>query len=229
MTLMKWRESLLAIVLLGLMPASWGASLDCSKLPANTVEITLADSGIKTNYTFSFVALKGMTDRYADQSMEVLGLTVGNATVHTEIRSNVQQDMVRQQECSTHQISIKLGFEPLTIYVGKEFVLGSCGFKEIYTHEMRHAEIYQAFARKAVAEVSEPIQKRFNALGPLRGSIGSTQERVTNELNERWMPYIKRVLNKAEAQQRGVDTRQEYERVASSCNGEILKVIKAAH
>jgi hypothetical protein len=223
---MKFRIFLPVLLLSGFSSSAMAASLDCSKLPPNSVEIVLAESGIKQNYAYSFLALKGMTERYGDQTMEVLGLTVGNAVVRTEIQSSILQDAARQLECSTHQVNIKIGFEPLTVYVGKEFPQGSCGFKEIYAHEMRHAEIYREFARKAVAEASEPIRNRITSLGPLRGAVGSTQERIATELNERWVPYVKRLLNRAEAQQRGVDTREEYDRVASSCEGEILKVIK---
>ena len=201
------------------------ASLDCSKLPPNSVEITLADSGIKTVYSYSYAALKGMTGFYGNQSMEVLGLTMGNSVVHTEIRSSVLQDTNRQIECSTHQIRLKIGFDPLTVYVGKEFAPGSCGFKEIYAHEMRHAKIYQEHAQKVIAEASEPIKNRINALGPLRGPLGSTQERMAAELNERWVPYVTRLLNRAEIQQREVDTREEYDRVASSCQGEVMKIL----
>lgn len=202
-------------------------SLDCSGLPKTTVVVTLAESGIQKNYSYSFTSLKGMTDRYVDPTIDVLGLTVGNAVVRTEIQSRLLQDSAGAWECSTHEIAIQMGFSPIVVYVGKEFPQGSCGFTEIDAHEMRHAEIYQAHAQRVIAEANEVLRARFDALGILRGPLGSTQERIRAELAERWVPYLRRLLGKAEILQRGVDTRAEYERVAGSCQGEIKKVIRA--
>ena len=62
--------------------------------------------------------------------------------------------------------------------------------------------------------------------GPWRGPVGNTQATLQRELNDRWLPYIKREIGKVESTQALIDSTDEYERVAKSCDGEIRKRLK---
>ena len=56
--------------------------------------------------------------------------------------------------------------------------------------------------------------------------MGNTQATLQRELNDRWLPYIKREIGKVESTQALIDSSDEYERVAKSCNDEIRKRLK---
>lgn len=200
-------------------------ALSCSDLPPTTVEVTLLETELQTDFRRSYRALKGMTNRYADSNLSVLGLTTGHAVARTHVSAKSLRDRSGQWECSTVQISIQLGYEPLTVLVGREFPQGSCGFREIYAHEMRHADTYRNHARAIVPEIRETLRERFASGDPMRGPAGDTMARLRSELEERWVPYIRRMLERVEPSQRAIDTREEYERVSASCQGEIRRVL----
>lgn len=215
------------LVLISLFASATRAfGADCSELPPTSVEVKLLDSPIQTNFRFSYKALKGMSDKYAQVNTEVLGLTTGKAVARVSTQSSVIPDRSGRWECASHQIKIAFGFDPLIVYVGREFPKDSCGFNEIYAHEQRHAKIYQDHARALATEINDTLQQRFEQTEPMRGPAGTIRAKVQQELQERWMPYIQRMLAKAEADQRDVDTREEYERVMASCNGEIRKIVQ---
>jgi hypothetical protein len=120
---------------------------------------------------------------------------------------------------------VSYGFSPMTVYVAREFPEGSCAFKEIYAHELRHVKAYQEHLASIENELRETLTGRFATGEPWRGPLGQTQSRLQQELDERWLPYIQRAINRAEEAQALIDTPEEYARVTDSCNGEIKKIL----
>lgn len=220
---LHWYTAPLPVLLL-ILPSS-SRAVTCADLPPTTVEVTLLESPLQTDFRRSYRALKGMTPRYADHELAVLGLTYGQAVARTRVSARSLHDRTGQWECSTVQIAVQIGYQPLTVYVGREFPQGTCGFKEIYGHEMRHAETYRNHARAIVPEIAETLRERFASSEPMRGSAGETLERLRRELEDRWVPYIRRKLEQVETAQRAIDTPEEYERVATSCNREIRRAL----
>jgi hypothetical protein len=45
-------------------------------------------------------------------------------------------------------------------------------------------------------------------------------------MNERWLPFIKREIERVESAQRLIDTPEEYTRVSGACGGEIERVAR---
>ena len=216
------------LVLFLVLVATVRASPRCEDLPATSVNVVLLESELRTNFQHGYRALKGMSQRYADHGFHVLGLTVGQATVKAKASLRSLREPGGRWECSTAGLTFEIGYQPLTVYVGREFSPESCGFREIYQHELRHAEIYRRQARQAAAELTQALTARFAGMGPWRGPVGSGQSKIESEINERWLPYARRLLEQAEPLQREVDSREEYERVAQSCDGQIARVLRQA-
>ena len=112
----------------------------------------------------------------------------------------------------------------MTVYVAKEFPEGGCAYQEIYQHEQRHVKAYQAHIGKIEKDITDTLNSRFATGAPWRGPSGQTRARLQDEINERWLPYLQRELKRVETEQALIDTPEEYERVANSCNGEIKKL-----
>lgn len=185
------------------------------------------ESEVATDYRRSYAALKGMSHRYADRGLAVLGLTTGLAQARAKLATSILKDPAGRWECSSVQIAVEYGFQPITVYVGREFPKGSCGFTAIHDHEMRHADTYRRHARDVRPQIEEVLRGRFADADPLRGPVGTTLPRLQQELDERWLPFLKRQLESVEASQREIDSREEYDRVAASCGGEIARILAA--
>lgn len=109
----------------------------------------------------------------------------------------------------------------MTVYVAKEFSKGSCAYNEIYRHELRHVNTYQEHLASINKGLVDTLSDRFATGSSWRAPVGQTRTRIEKELNERWMPYITREIERVESAQALIDTPEEYARVAETCNGEI--------
>ena len=85
---------------------------------------------------------------------------------------------------------------------------------------------YQEHLVAIEKDLAETLRRRFATGAPWRGPVGNTQAILQREIDDRWLPYIKREIGKVEVAQARVDTPDEYERVSRSCNGEIRRRIK---
>ena len=74
--------------------------------------------------------------------------------------------------------------------------------------------------------MAETLAKRFETGSLYRGPVGQTHRVLEKEFNERWMPYLRREVDRAEHLQAQIDTPEEYERVSRSCDGAIQRVIR---
>ena len=82
----RWRERASSLVAALAVALSNSAPADaCNKLPPSSVTVRLLESDIQTNYQRSTAALKGMSDRYADPRIAILGLTLGKATASARV------------------------------------------------------------------------------------------------------------------------------------------------
>lgn len=218
---------------LGLLAGFWfalaanGARADlCAGLPPPAATVQKLEARVATNLEFSVGGLTRLAAAIARPQHQVLGLTRGQAVVRYKLEIQRQLDPSGQWECASSKIVLAYGFDPLTVFVAREFPPGSCAYQEIHTHELRHLETYKAQVDKVEAEITGALQRRFADLTPWRGPAGQAQGNLQRELGERWIPYVKLLLERVEADQALIDTPEEYARIAASCNGEISQRLK---
>jgi len=197
---------------------------NCSELPPTKVEVNLLETPASTNFQYSYRQLRALTEDYRQQQ-ETLGLARGNASTRFAIEGRTWRAKNAQSECSSFEIRLSYGFSPITVYVGREFAKGSCAHDEIYRHELQHVESYQQHARAIRDEITQTLKQRFESSTPWYGAPGETATRLQRELDERWLPYVQRMLDRVKVAQRRIDSPEEYARVAASCNGEIKAVL----
>lgn len=216
-------------VLLGSLlgsPLALAAGDPCAALPAPSVSVKLLEAPVTLNRDYDIKLLNSMAGDATANKQLVLGLTRGQAVVRYETQIRLLVERSGQWECASPQITLSYGFSPLTVYVAREFPLGSCAYDEILDHEQRHVRAYREHARAIELEIVDTLRQRFVTGSPWRGPVGQAQQRLREELSERWTPYIKRLLNRAEEAQAKIDTPEEYERVSHSCGGEVRKRLR---
>jgi hypothetical protein len=199
---------------------------ECDKLPPPSVKLKRLEEPFSLNTTYGYRSLTNLGSEQAKPGHLVLGLTRGNAVVKFETRMPGFIDPSGRWECSSPQLVVTYGFSPMTVYVAREFPEGKCAYTEIYQHELRHVKAYQDHIISLEKELTETMSRWFAGGGPWRGPAGENRERVQQQLEERWMPYIKREIAKVDIAQAKIDTPEEYARVANSCNGEIKQATR---
>ena len=209
-----------------LLIASPSQADPCAELPKPSVTIKRIDERISYNTEYSYKSLTNIGASLARPGKQVLGLTRGNATVSFASNTPAIIDPTGRWECASPQITLSFGFSPMTVYVAREFPEGSCAYKEIQEHEMRHVDAYQKHIASIEKELTEMLNARFATGAVWRGPVGQTASRLRQELDARWAPYVQRQIKRVDEAQAKIDTAEEYERVANACGGEISKVLR---
>jgi hypothetical protein len=156
----------------------------------------------------------------------VLGLTRAESRVAISVEGAILDDPETGQECLLPQVGVKLSYSPIVVYVGREFAPGTCAYREILAHEMRHLKTYVDYLPKVESRVRETLTRRFNAR-PVLAARGQALSSVRQELDGRWMPFIKGEMGRAKALQAGIDSPAEYARLGKLCQGEVQSLIRS--
>jgi hypothetical protein len=157
----------------------------------------------------------------------VLGLTRTESRVSVSLDGRILQERRAGVECVAPQIRVSLFYAPIVVYIGKEFIPGSCAYKQILAHEMRHLKAYLDHLPKVESVVRAALARRFEGR-PLYAPIGMAQRRLEQEIDASWMPYMKDQMGAVEAQQAAIDSPQEYARLSKVCKGEVQSLIGQA-
>ena len=197
----------------------------------NTLHQTVVTMDAKANgysidNTKSYRALREM-QKGAPADTEVLGMTVAKSRIEFDESGRTLTNWFTGQECMAPRIAVNLYYIPIVIYISREFSPGSCVYDEILAHEMRHLNVYLEHLPKVEATVRKSLANRFDSR-PLYAKTGELRPASQREINDGWLPYIKRELITVEKQQDLIDTPQEYARLSRVCAGEVQSLIGPA-
>lgn len=198
----------------------------CEQLPKPSVRVERIEAQVTLNTSYSVKALNNIGASVARPGHQVLGLTRGLASANATARTPTLVDNGKRWECGSPQITVRYGFSPITVYVANEFPPGSCAYREIYEHEMRHVRTYQEHIVGIEKLLTDLLNERFATGAPWRAKAGELTPRLQRELDQRWLPMIRREIRRGEAEQALIDSEAEYQRVANACDGEVRKLLR---
>lgn len=223
----------LLLFVLGLLvsTSSWGArtafQIRCEDSIGKAVMVLKArQNGYSVDNTVSFRSLNSLRGGRGPAGTYVLGVTRTESRVSIDVGGPMLKDPRSGYECVAPKITVSLYYIPIIIYVGSEFVPGSCAYKEILSHEMRHLNTYIDHLPKVESVVRAAMMKRFNDQ-PLYAPAGQAQALLRREIDTHWMQFIKQEMLKVEPLQSAIDTPKEYARLSRICKGEVQSIIRS--
>ena len=221
---------LLALALLCILaPASARTAFQArceDTVGASVSSLSSKHEGYRVDNSYSFHGLSALKGDRAPGSY-VLGLTHTESRVAIGVRGRVLSDPATGYECVAPRLEVKLHYLPIVVYVGREFAPGTCAYREILAHELRHRDIYLGFLPRAEKIVGDALARRFEGK-PLYAPRGQARDLLQREIDTGWMPFIKREMGKVERLQAAIDTPQEYARLGKVCAGEVQSLIRPA-
>jgi len=188
--------------------------------------LTTRHSGYTVDNTRSYRSLTAMKGN-APANAYVLGLTRAQSSMEVKSGGPLLRDPLSGYECIAPKVEVQLYYNPITIYVGREFAPGTCAYQEILAHEMRHLKAYLDHLPKVELVARKAFAKRFDNK-PLYARAGEGSVALQREIDTGWLPWLKREMVKVEAQQAVIDTQQEYMRLSRVCKGEVQSIIGPA-
>jgi hypothetical protein len=181
------------------------------------------DNGYRIDNSMPYRTLTGMK-RPNVASGYVLGLTRTESRVSIKVDGKMLSDAGAGLECVAPRIEVTLYYQPVVIYVGREFAPGTCAYREILAHEMRHLKSYMDYLPKVEEQARARLGSRF-AGKPLYAGTGRARDLLQSEIDRSWMPYIKGEMGRVEKLQAAIDSPREYARLSKVCQGEVQSLI----
>lgn len=224
---MKWALALALLFALAPASARTPFQAKCEDTIGESISVlTSRQNGYRVDNSYSFHGLTRLKGNRAPGTY-VLGLTRTESRVSIAVQGRMLQDPASGYECVAPRLQVTLYYEPIVVYVGREFAPGTCAYKEILAHEMRHLKVYTDFLPGAEKTVRTALAKRFEGK-PLYAPAGQARNLLQREIDTNWMVFIKNEMSKVERLQAAIDTPQEYARLGKVCAGEVQSLIRPA-
>lgn len=163
-------------------------------------------------------------DTYGHAGQMMLGLTSRTARTEVVFDGPALLDKGTGRECISPRIWVDLSYEPLHVYVAREFSAASCAYRAVYAHEMQHVELYRTQLPLVEQAVRAALERRYGA-SPLYARAGRGLDRLADDVDNWLRPLIRAELSWLAALQRDIDTPEEEFRLSHSCQGETAGVL----
>jgi hypothetical protein len=161
---------------------------------------------------------------YARASQLTLGMTSGTTRTEILIDAPSLQDKSGKRECASPHIAVDLSYNPLQVYVAREFHKESCAYRTVYEHEMRHVQVYRDNLPVLEKRVRDALEQRYGA-HPMYGAPGSAIDRLQDDVDHWLRPFIRDQLAEVEHQQTLLDSPEETYRLSQACLGEVRQAM----
>jgi hypothetical protein len=174
---------------------------------------------------FSVVSAVGsrvLNSRVSDGSSSHMTLGMTSGTHRTEIMLDAPglRDKASGRECVSPHIYVDLAYQPLQVYVAREFHEQTCAYRTVYAHEMRHVQVYRDNLPVLERRVREALLERYGS-HPLYMPVRAGLDRLESDVDTWLRPYIKSLLADVERQQAALDTKEETYLLSHACLGEV--------
>lgn len=113
-------------LVLGFLASAPALADECDQLPPPSVTLRRLPEKLSIDTRYGYREITHLAAEIARPGTRVLGLTRGTATVRAEIRSPSYVDRSRRWECTSPQLVVTYGYDPMTVYIAREFPEKSC-------------------------------------------------------------------------------------------------------
>ncbi|MFL6672982.1 MAG: hypothetical protein ACJ8LG_06800 [Massilia sp.] len=211
---------LLAPALAGASPAASAVfSLRCEREMKPVFEVSAHLANFQVNNSVSSSVLNTRLLK-ASASQLALGMTAGTVQSEVMLDGLALLDQGSGLECVSPRISVVLSYNPLQVYVAREFHAQSCSYRAIFEHEMQHVRLYRQHLPLVEQRVREQLAARYRNQ-PLYAPAGQGLSQLEADVDQWLRPLIREELARIELLQAGLDTPEESFRLSHACLGEV--------
>jgi len=198
----------------------------CPTKPVGKIDIVWGSDNIQYDFTKSQSQMDAMDNDTInpygrDAKTHVGGLMKGGISVSSQVQVATLQYPRSRQICQwIDNMQVKILIDP-KIYIARQHTPGSCKHNAILEHEMKHVFVDREVVKKYI-----PIMQRYldqavrkvGLVGPKRQQDARHyHNKINNYMQEQLKNVTDRMYQERGDRQQGVDTLEEYERVAGLC------------
>jgi hypothetical protein len=161
---------------------------------------------------------------YASASHFIMGMTASRTHADITVDGPALTDADSARECIAPRIDVLLSFEPLDVYVAREFPPHSCAYREVLKHEMQHVRVYAEQLQRIEALVRSELESRYGGR-PLYAPAGQGLRLLQTQVDDWLAPRLRQELAKVEVLQRALDSTDETDKLSHACLGEVAQMM----
>jgi hypothetical protein len=159
---------------------------------------------------------------HAGQTM--MGMTSSSTRAEIYLDGASLADLANGRECLAPRIEVDLSYQPLDVYVAREFHPASCAYREVFAHELQHVKVYADHLPVIEQVVRDELVKRYGGR-PLYAPRGQGLATLQDHIDTWLRPLIKSELAKVEVKQAALDNHIEADRLSHLCQGEVAHLM----
>ena len=215
--------ALLFVVPLSAAAAGAGFEQRCEQEMKPRFEVVSRAAGYKVNNTVSSRLLNNRGS-YTSVGQMMMGMTSSHALAEIDITGPLLVDVQNGRECLAPHIIVELSYQPLDVFVAREFNPHSCPFRVVIEHELRHVQVYSEQLPRIEAMVRRELELRY-AGRPLYAKAGDALNYLQRDIDTWLRPLIRAELASVELMQHAIDSPEEEERLSRACQGEVASMM----
>lgn len=195
----------------------------CARDMLPVIAVHAQPPGFKVHNTLSARVLN-TRGAFASAGQALLGMTASSTHADIDIDGPSLFDPASGLECIAPHITVELSYQPLDVYVAREFHPASCSYREVYAHEMQHVRIYLDHLPRIERRLRDELVSRYGGR-PLYAPHNVGIATLNAEIDTWLRPFIQAELAQVEKRQQALDSGDETERLSHLCQGEIASAM----
>lgn len=153
-----------------------------NNVPANVV-LKSGNGKITYNKKLSVKAINRLAAKAGkaprQRNSRVLGLTRYDPQFQYKTRTNTLEVQRRIYCASIASVQLWVGFTEFTVYLPKDYRVGSCQYKVIYEHENRHVAVSRRTLKNHLPKLKKRLNQLVRAMKPV---VASSREIASNRV-----------------------------------------------
>ena len=126
--------------------------------------------------------------------------------------------------CVRPSLQMTLRYEPVVVYVGREFLDDACAYEFIRAHEERHVDVHVRKLDEVAKRLQQDLHARLAGVTHV-GTRDELERQLKAEVKNDWIPKAEAALQDVKREHAAIDTPEEYARSRSVCDGRISRYL----
>lgn len=187
--------------------------LEPSKITVNEIPITYS-----TDFTRS---VKWLTKRSKsnEPGRVTLGLTESKLSYRITHETATVKPFKSLPECMRVHLIVTLSYNPMKVYVAEKYKRGSCQFKHVWEHELRHVHAYRLHLVEARRALEQELRSIIKDPYYVFDEPGLGRKYLQVAINDFWVPRIEEYIQGARPRHEAIDSWEEREKTDAACEG----------
>ncbi|MEG3639089.1 hypothetical protein [Magnetococcus sp. PR-3] len=204
----------LMILLVLFLWVPYAQAASCAKPPRPTVLVNASKAkplNIKRITRSSLIRKAGMP--------YVRGLTTVKKFNRYQFKFGLQNQRNGTLCLYVTNLTMAVGYKDTQVYMDNSYPPGSCEFRVIKAHELKHVRIYNDSLLKELGQLKRSIQHTLSSLTQRtnRQNLKRSQVRMERKVKRLVQSSFKRLQRKAKLANNRIDTRSAYQREQRKC------------